>query len=76
MLDLSASATIRLHAADNVVIALADLPAGTVLPELGGPLATPVPRGHKVAVTPIAPGANVIRYGQIIGAATQAIQPR
>jgi altronate hydrolase/galactarate dehydratase len=34
-----------------------------------------VPRGHKIATAPIAPGANVIRYGQIIGAATQAIAP-
>ncbi|TNC53053.1 altronate dehydratase [Rubellimicrobium rubrum] len=68
------AATIRLHPADNVVIALADLGAGTVLPEIGVPLLLPVPRGHKVAVAPIALGANVIRYGQIIGAATQAIQ--
>src|SRR5688572_30752755 len=75
MLDLSTSATIRLHPADNVVIALADLPAGTVLPELGFPLPVAVPRGHKIATAPIATGANVIRYGQIIGAATQAIAP-
>jgi altronate hydrolase/galactarate dehydratase len=73
MLDLSTSATIRLHPSDNVVIALADLAAGTVLPELGLPLAAPVPRGHKIAVAPIPAGDNVIRYGQIIGAATQPI---
>ncbi|HVG48312.1 MAG TPA: altronate dehydratase family protein, partial [Rubellimicrobium sp.] len=75
MLDQMTSAVIRLHPQDNVVIALADLGAGTVLPELGSPLPGPVPRGHKIAVAAIAPGQNVIRYGQIIGAATQPIQP-
>ncbi|MBP1804602.1 UxaA family hydrolase [Rubellimicrobium aerolatum] len=75
MLDLATSATIRLHPGDNVVIALADLPAGTVLPEIGLPLPGPVPRGHKVAVALIPPRGNVVRYGQIIGAAMQAIQP-
>jgi altronate dehydratase len=75
MLDQMTSAVIRLHPQDNVVIALADLPVGASLPEVGVPLLTPVPRGHKIAVSPIAPGQNVIRYGQIIGAATQPIQP-
>mgnify|MGYP000589595940 CR=1 FL=1 len=75
MLDLSSAATIRLHPDDNVAIALADLPAGTVLPEIGLPLPAPVPRGHKVALAPIAEGANVVRYGQIIGAAQAPIGP-
>jgi altronate dehydratase len=75
MLDAAASPAIRLHPQDNVVIALADLPAGAVLPEVGAPLPAPVPRGHKVAAAPIAARANVIRYGQIIGAATHPIRP-
>lgn len=66
---------IRLHPADNVIVALADLPAGAQVPECPVPLAGPVPRGHKVAVAAVAPGAPVIRYGQVIGAATQAIAP-
>jgi len=32
-----------------------------------------VPRGHKVATQAIAPGENVVRYGQIIGVATAPI---
>ncbi len=64
---------IRLHPADNVIIALKDLSAGTVVPELSAPLAQAVPRGHKIATTPIHAGAQVIRYGQIIGDATQDI---
>jgi len=64
---------IRLHPQDNVLIALRDLVAGEVLPDLSVPLASPVPRGHKIALEPVALGANVIRYGQIIGMATQPI---
>ena len=62
---------IRLHAADNVVIALADLAAGV---DADGVVTTQaIPRGHKVAVGPIAQGQMVLRYGQIIGQATHDI---
>ena len=67
--------TIRLHPSDNVIIALADLPAGTRLPDLAEPLGHAIPRGHKIATAAVAPGQNVLRYGQIIGAATTAIAP-
>ncbi len=63
--------TIRLHAADNVVIALADLAPGVVA---GLTLPGPVPRGHKIAAAAIAKGQNVIRYGQIIGIAACDIE--
>ena len=59
---------IRLNPADNVVIALKDIGSGTVVDGLT--LKDPVPRGHKIAADPIPKGANVLRYGQIIGAAT------
>jgi altronate hydrolase/galactarate dehydratase len=65
--------TIRLHADDNVVIALADLRAGARVE--GVALPGPVPRGHKIAARAIAQGAQVIRYGQIIGQATADIVP-
>ena len=64
---------IRLHPSDNVIIALKDLAAGTVLPDLSAPLAHAIPRGHKIATASIAVGEQVLRYGQIIGAATQSI---
>ena len=66
---------IRLHRDDNVIVTLTDLNAGAVLAELPIPLPAAVPRGHKIAVRPVPIGANVIRYGQIIGAATVDIQP-
>ena len=65
--------TIRLHATDNVIIALKDLTAGAILPDLAEPLQHAIPRGHKIATTAIAPGQNVLRYGQIIGVATAPI---
>jgi altronate dehydratase len=65
--------TIRLHANDNVIIALKDLAPGDIVPGLEAPLLQPVPRGHKIAVQPIATDACVIRYGQIIGVATDDI---
>jgi len=65
------AATIRLHATDNVIIAVQDLAAGTVVE--GVTLVDPVPRGHKIAVRPIAAAAAVLRYGQTIGAASCAI---
>jgi altronate dehydratase len=61
---------IRLHPADNVVIALKDLAVGAQPEGLDVPLAGAVPRGHKIATRSIAKGSEVIRYGQIIGQAT------
>ncbi|MCW1920673.1 altronate dehydratase family protein [Rhodobacter sp. KR11] len=69
---------IRLHPADNVVIALADLGAGTAVEGATLPPVTlprPVPRGHKIAVRAIGTGEKVIRYGQIIGEASAPIGP-
>ena len=66
-----ADGTIRLHPADNVMIALQDHAAGTRAD--GVAITGPVPRGHKIAVSDIAEGQEVIRYGQIIGQALTAI---
>ena len=73
MTSITQAQAIRLHPADNVVIALADLTAGMVPEALGLALPGPVPRGHKMATAPIAMGQNVIRYGQIIGVANEDI---
>jgi altronate hydrolase/galactarate dehydratase len=64
---------LRLNPEDNVLIALTDLPAGAAVPGLPAPLPGAVPRGHKLAARAIAAGERVIRYGQIIGAATADI---
>lgn len=70
-----AARVLRLNAADNVLVALADLAAGDSVEGVGRPLPGPVPRGHKLAARAIAAGERVIRYGQIIGVATEAVAP-
>ncbi len=70
----AADLTIRLNAADDVVIARVELAAGTTLVKEGNvPVATRVPAGHKVAVREVKTGQPVRRYNQIIGFATRDI---
>lgn len=69
----AAQAIIRLNPADNVVVALADLKAGAMPAGLDVALIQAVPRGHKIASSPIAKGQSVLRYGQIIGQALEDI---
>lgn len=38
-------------------------------------LAADVPFGHKLALDTIRPGANILKYGEVIGRATTAIAP-
>ncbi|MBN1640148.1 MAG: altronate dehydratase [Anaerolineae bacterium] len=72
---------IVLHAADDVAIALSDLPGGWTLRVASDksprPFETrqPIPSGHKVALCAIEPDQAVRRYGQVIGFASQRIEP-
>ncbi|GHK37231.1 altronate hydrolase [Escherichia coli] len=60
---------IKIHALDNVAVALADLAEGTEVSvdNQTVTLRQDVARGHKFALTDIAKGANVIKYGLPIG---------
>src|SRR5512146_76305 len=69
------SLTIRLHPADDVVIARQQLVGGTTLIDEKVAVAGLVPPGHKVATRAIAAGAPVRRYNQIIGFASRDIAP-
>ncbi|EPE3183980.1 UxaA family hydrolase [Cronobacter sakazakii] len=68
---------IRIHSQDNVAVALADLPEGTVIAidGLSVMLLQPVVRGHKFALRAIAQGENVVKYGLPIGHALADIAP-
>ena len=68
-------AVIRIHPADNVVIARRQLLGGTQLPDEGIRVIGLVPPGHKLATRAISTGEPVWRYGQVIGNATQPIAP-
>ena len=69
------SLTIRLHPADDVVIARQQLVGGTKLLDENVAVVGLVPPGHKVATRAIAVGEAVRRYNQIIGFASRAIGP-
>jgi len=69
------SLTIRLHPADDVVIARQQLVGGTKLLDENVAVVGLVPPGHKVATRAIAVGEPVRRYNQIIGFASRAIGP-
>ena len=70
---MSDTLVIRIHPRDDVVIARQQLVGGTRLPSEGITVSGLIPPGHKVATRPIAAGAPVRRYDQIIGSAKQAI---
>jgi altronate hydrolase len=64
--------TLVLNSADNVAVALSNLDVGTDTPQ-GVRTVRRVPKGHKFAIKPIAAGAAVVKFGQIIGFAKEAI---
>ncbi|HWI26391.1 MAG TPA: altronate dehydratase family protein [Stellaceae bacterium] len=66
---------IRLSPADNVVVARADLLPNTAIAEEQVTCRSHIPAGHKLATRPIAKGAAVRKYDQIIGFATTDIAP-
>ncbi len=65
---------IKVHETDNVAIVVNNngLPAGTTFDD-GLQLIEHVPQGHKVALTNIASGGDIIRYGEVIGYALRDI---
>ena len=65
---------IRLHPADDVVIARTQLVGGTPIESVTS--RGLIPPGHKIAVRAIGRGEPVRRYNQIIGFASQPIAPR
>ena len=63
---------IKINPSDNVAVALTDLRAGDAV--AGVVLRTDVPRGHKIVLTGLGAGENVIKYGFPIGHVTRAVQ--
>jgi altronate hydrolase len=63
--------TLRLNAADNVLVAVTDLPASARVEQVV--CRQEIPAGHKLAATAIAPGEPIRKFGQIIGFAQTAI---
>jgi altronate hydrolase len=82
LVDITSAATaenavILLHPQDNVAIARVPLAAGQTI-RVGARevvVRDAVPPGHKIALAAIAPGETIVRYGQVMGRAGQAIEP-
>ena len=66
--------TLLLNAADNIAVALANLEVGSDTPQ-GPTIVRRVPKGHKFAIRLIAVGEAILKFGQIIGFAKEAIVP-
>lgn len=68
---------LRLKDDDDVAVALRLLEPGVAIrfPEATIVAAAAIPSGHKIAVRPIAAGALIRKYGQVIGRAVGAIAP-
>jgi len=66
---------LRLSPRDNVLVALTDLRKGETVAfgDSTYTLATDVPAKHKFTTEPLAPGAEVIMYGVLIGKAMEPI---
>jgi altronate dehydratase len=67
-----------MHDADNVLLAVADLPPGTHVAAGDGEIVATreeIPSGHKLARRDVAAGELIVKYGQPIGRATANIAP-
>jgi altronate hydrolase len=73
----SAANVVLIHPADNVCVAVRNLPAAARVKvgKRSVELASAVNMGHKIALARIAKGDRVVRYGQTIGFATADIAP-
>ena len=74
MLDkITPPRTLKLNAADNVAVAVDPIDIG--VQAAGVEALKRIPRGHKLALTRIAQGEPIRKFGQIIGFATVDIPP-
>lgn len=65
--------TVRLHADDNVFVAVGRIASGTAVAGEAITARETIPSGHKIATSDIRAGEAVRKYGQVIGVATVAI---
>ena len=70
----AAPRTIHLNGIDNIVVAVDVIEPGARTAQ-GVAALKRVPKGHKMAIAPIPKGAPIHKFGQIIGFASQDIEP-
>ncbi len=69
----AAPRTLSLNPKDNVIIAVDAVPPGVTA--RGVTAGARIPKGHKMAAAKIAKGAPILKFGQIIGFASEDIAP-
>ena len=74
-MPLLSTVAIHLRPIDNIAVATRMIPANSELEIEGQAVSIPstVDMGHKVAVRPIAKGEPILKFGQIIGFASQDV---
>ncbi|MFV0295806.1 MAG: UxaA family hydrolase [Hyphomicrobiaceae bacterium] len=65
--------TLVLNPRDNAIVAVDAIPEGATVRGVASTMR--VPKGHKMAIRPVAKGEPVLKFGQIIGFATEDIGP-
>jgi altronate dehydratase small subunit len=62
---------------DNVAVAVVALKSGerVAVGRASVELAQDIPSGHKFALASLAPGSDVVKYGEVIGKTTAAVRP-
>ncbi len=58
---------------DNIAVALQDIEPGTALSSIDLVTPSAIPSGHKIALSDITRGEEIIKYGRVIGLATHDI---
>lgn len=71
---MSTPRILALHDSDNIAVALHRIESGETLASSGLAAREAVPSGHKIALKPVNRGQEIIKYGRVIGVATQDIQ--
>lgn len=64
---------LKIHAEDTVAVALQEIASGSEV--FGVTARDTIPFGHKIALESIHAGSVVIKYGNVIGIASQSIEP-
>lgn len=77
MAKVVAARLLKIHPEDNVAVAAEPVAAGMAVLVDGDSIVVgaDIPAGHKVAIEPLEAGAQIVKYGFPIGAATAKISP-
>ena len=70
---LKSNGTVKINEKDNVAVAFETIPKGAAV--FDAVAACDIPFGHKIALTSIKAGEQILKYGHPIGCATAAISP-